>query len=81
MTITGHCGGAKALKAVVTGLDTKHSMLQNVRIIEDNPKGFVAKATLSPEVGYGVSPVLVNCAGEKGVSGPEAGVTLLVTQG
>lgn len=72
VTITGHCGGGKGLKAVLAGLDREHPVLQNIRIIEDNPKGFVAKATLAPKIGNGVGPVFVDCGGE-------AGVTLLVT--
>jgi chemotaxis response regulator CheB len=72
VTITGTCGGGKGLKAVLAGLDKEHPVLQNIRIIKDNPKGFVAKATLAPTVGNGVGPVLVDCGGE-------AGVTLLVT--
>ncbi|MGP3932125.1 hypothetical protein [Nonomuraea sp. KM88] len=72
VTITGHCGGGKGLKAVLAGLDRKHPVLQNIRIVEDSPKGFVAKATLAPKIGNGVGPVLVDCGGE-------AGVTLLVT--
>ncbi|MGW4471099.1 hypothetical protein ACWENQ_15635 [Nonomuraea sp. NPDC004354] len=72
VTITGHCGGGKGLKAVLAGLDREHPVLQNIRIVEDNPKGFVAKATLAPKIGSGVGPVFVDCGGE-------AGVTLLVT--
>ncbi|MFC7584998.1 hypothetical protein ACFQYP_15590 [Nonomuraea antimicrobica] len=72
VTITGHCGGGKGLKAVVAGLDREHPVLRDVRIIKDDPKGFVAKATLDSKVGNGVGPVLVDCGGE-------AGVTLLVT--
>ncbi|MFI9597715.1 hypothetical protein [Nonomuraea sp. NPDC052265] len=72
VTITGHCGGGKGLKAVLAGLDREHPVLQNIRIVEDNPKGFVAKAALAPKIGNGVGPVLVDCGGE-------AGVTLLVT--
>ncbi|MEV4549120.1 hypothetical protein [Nonomuraea wenchangensis] len=72
VTITGHCGGGEGLKAVLAGLDRKHPVLRNVRIIQDDPKGFVAKATLAPRVGNGVGPVFVDCGGE-------AGVTLLVT--
>ncbi|MFI6992802.1 hypothetical protein ACI2LC_36550 [Nonomuraea wenchangensis] len=72
VTITGHCGGGEGLKAVLAGLDRKHPVLRNVRVIKDDPKGFVAKATLAPRVGNGVGPVFVDCGGE-------AGVTLLVT--
>ncbi|WP_431900577.1 hypothetical protein [Nonomuraea sp. bgisy101] len=72
VTITGHCGGGKGLKAVLAGLDREHPVLENIRIIEDNPQGFVAKATLAPTIGNGVGPVFVDCGGE-------AGVTLLVT--
>ncbi|MEU1393384.1 MULTISPECIES: hypothetical protein [unclassified Nonomuraea] len=72
VTITGHCGGGKGLRAVLAGLDRQHPVLQNIRIIKDDPKGFVAKATLSPKIGNGVGPVFVDCGGE-------AGVTLLVT--
>ncbi|MFG1613434.1 hypothetical protein ACGFI3_11765 [Nonomuraea wenchangensis] len=72
VTITGHCGGGEGLKAVLAGLDRKHPVLRNVRIIRDDPKGFVAKATLAPSIGNGVGPVFVDCGGE-------AGVTLLVT--
>jgi hypothetical protein len=72
VTITGHCGGGEGLKAVLAGLDRKHPVLRNIRIVEDDPKGFVAKATLAPNIGNGVGPVFVDCGGE-------AGVTLLVT--
>lgn len=72
LTITGHCGGGKGLKAVLGGIDREHPMLRNVRIIDDNPRGFVAKATLAPHIGNGVGPIFVDCGGE-------AGVTLLVT--
>jgi len=72
VTITGHCGGGKGLKAVLAGLDRKHPVLRNIRIVKDDPKGFVAKATLDRKIGNGVGPVLVDCGGE-------AGVTLLVT--
>ncbi|MFF4414480.1 hypothetical protein ACFYY8_18290 [Streptosporangium sp. NPDC001559] len=72
VTITGHCGGGKELKAVLAGVDMEHPTLRNIRIVKDDPKGFVAKATLSPGIGNGVGPVFVDCGGE-------AGVTLLVT--
>lgn len=72
VTITGNCGGGEGLKAVLAGIDREHQVLQNIRIIKDDPKGFVAKATLAPKIGNGVGPVLVDCGGE-------AGVTLLVT--
>jgi hypothetical protein len=72
VTITGHCGGGKGLKAVLAGIDRERPVLQNIRIIKDDPKGFVAKATLRPTIGNGVGPVFVDCGGE-------AGVTLLVT--
>ncbi|MEU0477776.1 hypothetical protein ABZ260_01125 [Streptosporangium sp. NPDC006013] len=72
LTITGHCGGGKGLKAVVSGAYGGVPSLENIRIIDDNPKKFVAKATLSHKIGNGVGPVFVDCGGE-------AGVTLLVT--
>ncbi|TXK41708.1 hypothetical protein [Nonomuraea sp. C10] len=72
VTITGHCGGGKGLRSVLAGLDRKHPVLQNIRVVKDDPKGFVAKATLNPKIGNGVGPVFVDCGGE-------AGVTLLVT--
>lgn len=72
VTITGHCGGGKGLKAVLGGIDRERPTLQNIRIIDDNPKGFVAKATLARNIGNGVGPVFVDCGGE-------VGVTLLVT--
>jgi hypothetical protein len=71
VTITGHCGGGKKLNAVLSGFNGK-PVLENVRIINDDPNGFLAKANLSPAIGNGVGPVLVDCGGE-------AGVTLLVT--
>ncbi|MEV0382045.1 hypothetical protein [Nonomuraea sp. NPDC050643] len=70
ITITGHCTDGKRLRAVVGGV--RKEILRNVRIIDDNPKGFVAKATLDPKLGNGVGPIMVDCDGE-------AGVTLLVT--
>ncbi|MFI6535646.1 hypothetical protein ACIBHY_24590 [Nonomuraea sp. NPDC050547] len=72
VTITGHCGGGKGLRAVFAGIDRKRPVLENIRIIDDNPQGFVAKATLRATIGNGVGPVFVDCGGE-------AGVTLLVT--
>ncbi|GAA2209564.1 hypothetical protein GCM10009850_050220 [Nonomuraea monospora] len=72
VTITGHCGGGKGLKAVIAGIDREHPVLENVRIVKDDPKGFVAKGTLASRIGNGVGPVFVDCGGE-------AGVTLLVT--
>ncbi|MEV6149985.1 hypothetical protein AB0L53_06550 [Nonomuraea sp. NPDC052129] len=72
VTITGNCGGGKELKAVLAGINREHPLLQNIRIIDDNPQGFVVKATLAPTIGNGVGPVFVDC-------GDEAGVTLLVT--
>lgn len=71
ITITGHCGGGKGLKAVIGGITAK-PILEDVRIIDDNPKGFVAKARLSSTIGNGVGPIFVDCGGE-------AGVILLVT--
>ncbi|MEW9547318.1 hypothetical protein [Nonomuraea sp. NPDC050783] len=72
VTITGHCGGGKGLRAVLAGIDREHPVLRDIRVVKDDPKGFVAKATLSPTIGNGVGPVFVDCGGE-------AGVTLLVT--
>ncbi|WP_245899580.1 hypothetical protein [Nonomuraea indica] len=72
VTITGRCGGGEGLKAVIGGLDREHPVMRNIRIIKDDPKGFVARATLDPKIGNGVGPVFVDCGGE-------AGVTLLVT--
>ncbi|MGW3347330.1 hypothetical protein ACWDA3_28850 [Nonomuraea rubra] len=72
VTITGHCGGGKGLKAVIAGLDRERPVLENIRIIKADPKAFVAKGTLSSRIGNGVGPVFVDCGGE-------AGVTLLVT--
>lgn len=71
VTITGHCGGGTGLKQVIAGLGGK-PVLEDIRIIDDNPKGFLAKARLSATIGNGVGPVFVDCGGE-------AGVTLLVT--
>ncbi|MFI7053510.1 hypothetical protein ACIBLB_15755 [Streptosporangium canum] len=71
VTITGHCGGGRKLNAVLSGFGGR-PVLKNIRIIDDNPDGFVAKAILSREIGNGVGPVFVDCGGE-------AGVTLLVT--
>ncbi|HUR05362.1 MAG TPA: hypothetical protein VM347_22660 [Nonomuraea sp.] len=71
VTITGNCGGGKKLQAVVAGMGGR-AVLRNIRILEDNPKGFVAKATLDSKIGNGVGPIFVDCGGE-------AGVTLLVT--
>ncbi|GAA2299786.1 hypothetical protein GCM10010149_55960 [Nonomuraea roseoviolacea subsp. roseoviolacea] len=71
ITITGNCGGGQKLKEVIGGV-TQRPVLTNIRIIDDNPEGFVAKATLAREVGNGVGPIMVSC-------GDEMGVTLLVT--
>jgi hypothetical protein len=71
VTITGDCGGGTGLKSVLGGFPDK-PVLVNIRILKDDPDGFVAKANLAPDIGNGVGPVFVDCGGE-------AGVTLLVT--
>jgi hypothetical protein len=71
VTITGDCGGGTGLKSVLGGFPDKPALV-NIRILKDDPKGFVAKANLAPHIGNGVGPVFVDCGGE-------AGVTLLVT--
>ncbi|NUW32324.1 hypothetical protein HTZ77_12895 [Nonomuraea sp. SMC257] len=71
ITITGNCGGGQKLKEVIGGV-IQRPTLTNIRIIDDNPEGFVAKATLARQIGYGVGPIMVSC-------GDEMGVTLLVT--
>ncbi|SDI38124.1 hypothetical protein SAMN05421505_14721 [Sinosporangium album] len=71
VTITGRCGGGQGLKAVISGFG-KVQVLKDIRIIKDDPDGFLAKAKLSERIGNGVGPVFVDCGGE-------AGVTLLVT--
>ncbi|MFI6600608.1 hypothetical protein ACIBHX_30555 [Nonomuraea sp. NPDC050536] len=70
ITITGDCGGGKRLKQVLSGYGKP--VLEDVRILDDNPKGFTAKARIAKRVGNGVGPVFVDCDGE-------AGVVLLVT--
>ncbi|WP_207954471.1 hypothetical protein [Saccharopolyspora elongata] len=72
VTITGDCGGGTGLKAVLSGFSETKPVLEDVRIIDPNPAGFLAKARLSDTVGNGVGPVFVDCGGE-------AGVTLIVT--
>jgi hypothetical protein len=72
VTITGNCGGGTGLKAVLSGAYGGVPALENVRILNADPNGFVAKATVAQNVGNGVGPVFVDCGGE-------AGVTLLVT--
>jgi hypothetical protein len=71
ITITGNCGGGTGLKAVV-GNSPDNPSLVNIRILNNDPAGFLAKANIGPHIGNGVGPVLVDCGGE-------AGVTLLVT--
>lgn len=71
VTITGDCGGGTGLKSVLGGFPDKPALV-NIRILNDDPKGFVAKANLAPNIGNGVGPVFVDCGGE-------AGVVLLVT--
>ncbi|MDT8915310.1 hypothetical protein [Amycolatopsis sp. PS_44_ISF1] len=72
ITITGNCGGGRGLKTVI-GNSPDHPSLVNIRILDRNPAGFLAKANVGPQIGNGVGPVLVDCGGE-------AGVTLLVTR-
>lgn len=72
VTITGNCGGGSNLRAVVGG-SPENNILENLRILDDDPNGFLAKATVAERVGAGVGPVLVDC-------GDEAGVVLLVTR-
>ncbi|GAA3579689.1 hypothetical protein GCM10022419_071460 [Nonomuraea rosea] len=56
---------------MISGVNRK-PVLEDVRIVDDNPAGFVAKATLSRTIGNGVGPIFVD-------RGDELGVTLLVT--
>ncbi|MEU5849979.1 hypothetical protein [Saccharopolyspora shandongensis] len=72
VTITGDCGGGTGLKAVLSGFSETRPVLEDVRIVDPNPAGFLAKGRLSDAVGNGVGPVFVDCGGE-------AGVTLVVT--
>ncbi|MEV0055629.1 hypothetical protein AB0H34_34670 [Saccharopolyspora shandongensis] len=72
VTITGNCGGGTGLKAVLSGYSETTPVLEDVRIVDDNPASFIAKGRLSERVGNGVGPVFVDCGGE-------AGVTLVVT--
>ena len=71
VTITGSGGGGERLRAVHSGFNGK-PVLENVRIVNDDPAAFTAKGTVSREIGDGVGPVLVDCGGQ-------AGVTLLIT--
>ncbi|MCX2733480.1 hypothetical protein OOZ19_24825 [Saccharopolyspora sp. NFXS83] len=71
VTLTGHCGGGKELRGFISGMGGK-PVLENIEIVNSDPNGFEAKATLREEVGNGVGPVFVDC-------GDEVGVTLLVT--
>ncbi|WP_020660268.1 hypothetical protein [Amycolatopsis benzoatilytica] len=71
VTITGNCGGGKGLKAVLGGFPDNPA-LTDVQIVDAGPDKFEAKAKVSPTIGDGVGPVLVDCDGE-------AGVTLMVT--
>ncbi|SDJ04506.1 hypothetical protein [Nonomuraea jiangxiensis] len=71
VTITGNCGGGRKLTAVIAQIGPR-SVLRNIRILKDDPRGFVAKANLDSKIGNGVGPIMVDCGGE-------AGVTLLVT--
>jgi hypothetical protein len=71
VTITGDCGGGTGLKSVLGGFPDKPALV-NIRILQDGPDRFLAKASLAPGIGNGVGPVFVDCGGE-------AGVTLLVT--
>ncbi|MFC0111293.1 hypothetical protein [Kibdelosporangium aridum] len=71
VTITGDCGGGTGLKSILGGFPDKPALV-NIRILKDDPNGFLAKANLAPNIGNGVGPVFVDCGGE-------AGVTLLVT--
>ncbi|GAA4532020.1 hypothetical protein [Amycolatopsis samaneae] len=71
VTITGNCGGGTGLKQII-GNSPANPALENIRILNADPKGFLAKANVAQHIGNGVGPVLVDCGGE-------AGVTLLVT--
>ncbi|MEV0704107.1 hypothetical protein AB0I53_40160 [Saccharopolyspora sp. NPDC050389] len=72
VTITGNCGGGTNLKRILSGFGPDKPVLEDIRIVADDPEGFVAKARLTETVGNGVGPVFVDCGGE-------VGVTLLVT--
>ncbi|GAB2686362.1 hypothetical protein GCM10027271_56290 [Saccharopolyspora gloriosae] len=71
VTLTGHCGGGKELRGFISEVGGK-PVLENIEIVDSDPNGFEAKATLREEIGNGVGPVFVDC-------GDELGVTLLVT--
>lgn len=71
ITLTGNCGGGERLVEVFSGFNGR-PVLENIRILNDDPNGFAAKANLVQEIGNGVGPIFVSC-------GDEVGVTLLVT--
>ena len=62
VTITGDCGGGTGLKSVLGGFPDNPALV-NIRILRDDPHGFVAKANLAPHIGNGVGPVFVPDAG------------------
>jgi hypothetical protein len=72
VTITGHCGGGTHLKAIISDLGRDEPVLENVCIVNDDPEGFEATATVSRKIGHGIGPIFVDCGGQ-------LGVTLLVT--
>lgn len=71
ITITGHCVDGAGLKMVLGGFP-ENPIFENIKIVNADPKGFLATANLRDGIGHGAGPVFVDC-------GQELGVTLLVT--
>lgn len=71
VTITGHCGAAGELRSIFT--PNGKPFVGPVQIVNPDPTGFEATATIDENVGAGAGSVYLDC-------GSHYGETRLVTQ-
>ncbi|MBV8933598.1 MAG: hypothetical protein JOZ47_10310 [Kutzneria sp.] len=61
ITITGSCGGGPRVAYIGNAPGHPYPLDGAVRIVKDDPDGFVAKARVAANLGDGAGPVVVDC--------------------
>lgn len=72
VTITGHCGPGGKIEYIGNRPGQTYPFDRGVRIVDENPNGFVAVGQIAENLGNGAGPVVVDC-------GARTAETLLVT--
>lgn len=61
VTITGHCKDGGEVASIGNLNDHKYPFDQGVKLVNDDPTGFEAKARVADGLGYGAGPVILEC--------------------